>query len=152
MPPWSKQGSATARSFVIPESALRSLRAAARPPERETITRIDYSWSGGVLETLLRYLDAQGIDLTHSDHAEVAAALSRTRAGSVFVLTSAQRERHLGRLDPTEFDCSVLRSYYEALNETAAAGVGYALLDGIAFLRDTLELLGPGLVAVLVIE
>jgi hypothetical protein len=38
------------------------------------------------------------------------------------------------------------------LHETAAAGVGYALLDGIAFLRDTLEPLEPALVAVLVIE
>ena len=152
VPPWSKRGSTTGRSFVIPTSALATVPADADPPEHETISRIDYSWSGEVLATLLSYLDEQGIDLTHSDHGAVAAALSQAGARSVFILTSPQRERYLPRLDPTEFDGSVLRRYYEALHETAAAGVGYALLDGIAFLRDTLEPLEPALVAVLVIE
>jgi hypothetical protein len=45
----------------------------------------------------------------------------------------------------------VLRRCYEEFNETAADGVEYAMLDGIAFFRDTLEALEPALVAVLII-
>jgi hypothetical protein len=146
--PWSKRGSSIGQSFVIPESALPIVSAAASPRKcflvlgRETIARMEYGWSGHVLTTLLPYLDEQGIDLMHSD---------QTGAGSVFALTSDHRERYLARLDPIEFDGAVLRRYYEELNETAAEGVEYAMLDGIAFLRDTLEPLESALVAVLVI-
>jgi membrane protein YqaA with SNARE-associated domain len=45
----------------------------------------------------------------------------------------------------------VLRSYYEEFNEMAAEGVDYALLDGIAFFRDTLAPLRSETVAVLII-
>jgi gluconate kinase len=163
---WSKRGAAIGQSFVISESALPIVQAAARPRERivrgpsdefwdvlgrETITRIEYSWSGDVLATLLPYLDEQGIDLVHSDHAEVASAISQTRVGSVFVLTSDHRERYLSRLDPSAFDGAVLRRYYEEFNETPAEGVDYAMLDGIAFFRDTLAPLDSAIVAVLII-
>jgi hypothetical protein len=119
--------------------------------DRETLARIEYSWSGDVLATLLPYLHEQDIDLVHSDHEEVASALSRTREGRFFVLTSDHRERYLARLDPSVFDGAELRRHYEELNETAAEGVGYAMLDGIAFLRDTLAPLEAAIVAVLVI-
>jgi hypothetical protein len=152
--PWSKRGSAIGQSFVIPESALRIVQAAASPRKRivrETITRIEYAWSGDVLATLLPYLDEQGIDLMHSDHDEVAPTISQTGEGSVFVLTSDHRERYLARLDPTAFDGAVLRRYYEEFNETAAEGVDYAMLDGIAFFRDTLAPLESAIVAVFII-
>jgi hypothetical protein len=87
----------------------------------------------------------------HSDHDEVASAISQSREGSVFVLTTDHRERYLVRLDPSAFDGAVLRRYYEQLSETAAAGVEYAMLDGIAFLRDTLAPLEAGIAAVLII-
>jgi len=66
------------------------------------------SWPAhdNVLPTLLKYLDAQGIEVT-------------------------------GRLDPSAFDPAELRRYYEELNGVTARGVGYAMVDGIAFLRDT---------------
>ena len=165
-PPWSKRGSAIGQSFVISEPALSIVRAAARQRKRilrgtanefrevlgrETITRIEYGWSGDVLATLLPYLDEQGIDLMHSDHDEVASTLSQARAGSVLVLTSDHRERYLSRLDPSEFDGAVLRRYYEEYNETAAEGIDYAMLDGIAFFRDTLAPLESALVALLII-
>jgi gluconate kinase len=155
--PWSKRGSAIGQSFVISESALPIVQAAGTSDEfwdvlgRETITRIEYSWSGDVLATLFPYLDEQGIDLLHSDHDEVASTLSQTRAGSVFVLTADHRDRYLARLDPSAFDGAVLRRYYEELNETTAEGVDYAMLDGIAFFRDTLAPLESAIVAVLVI-
>jgi hypothetical protein len=151
---------------VIPKSALPIVQAAASPRKRilrersdefwdvlgrETITRIEYGWSGYVLATLLPYLDEQGIDLLHSDHDEVASTLSQTREGSVFVLTSDHRERHLARLDPSAFDGAVLRRYYEEFNEMTADGVDYAMLDGIAFFRDTLAPLQSAAVAVLII-
>jgi hypothetical protein len=93
--PWSKRASAIGRSFVIPKSALPIVQAAASPRKRilrersdefwdvlgrETITRIEYGWSGYVLATLLPYLDEQGFDLMHSDHDEVASTLSQAPA------------------------------------------------------------------------
>jgi hypothetical protein len=165
--PWSKRGSAIGQSLVISESALPIVQAAARPPKRtvrgtsdefwdvlgrETITRIEYAWSAYVLATLLPYLDEQGIGLMHSDHDEVASAISQTREGSVFVLTPDHRERYLARLDPIAFDGTVLRRYYEEFNMTAAEGVDYAMLDGIAFFRDTLAPLESAIVAVFIIE
>jgi hypothetical protein len=164
--PWSRRGSASGQSFVISESALPIVQAAASPRERivrgtpdafwdvlgrETITRFEYAWSGSVLAKLLTYLDEQGIDLMHSDHDEVASAISQTREGSIFVLTSDHRERYVARLDPSAFDGAVLRRYYEELNETAAEGVEYAMLDGIAFFRDTLEPLESAIVAVFIV-
>jgi hypothetical protein len=164
--PWSKRGSAIAQSFVISESALPIVQAAAGPREhtvrgtwdefwdvlgRETITRVEYAWSGYVLATLLPYLDEQGIDLAHSDHDDVASTISQTREGPVFVLTSDHRERYVARLDPSAFDGAALRRYYEEFNETAAEGVGYAMLDGIAFFRDTLAPLESEIVALFII-
>jgi hypothetical protein len=43
------------------------------------------------------------------------------------------------RLDPSAFDPAELRRYYEEVNGMAAKGVGYAMVDGIAFLRDSAE-------------
>jgi hypothetical protein len=57
----------------------------------------------------------------------------------------------VARLDPSAFDGAVLRRYYEEFNQTAAAGVDYALLDGIAFFRDALAPLDPAIVAVFII-
>ena len=71
--------------------------------------------------------------------------------GSVFVFTSDHRERYLARLDPRQFDGAVLRRYYEDFTATAAEGVEYAMLDGIAFFRDTLAPLESAIVAVLII-
>jgi hypothetical protein len=152
--PWSKRGSAAGQSFVIAESALPSGASEHfwDGLGRETITRIEYSWSGYVLATLLPYLDEQGIDLMHSDHDAVASTLSKTRERSVFVLTSDHRERYLARLDPVEFDGAALRRYYEEFNETAAEGVDGAMLDGIAFFRDTLAPLESAIVAMFIIE
>jgi hypothetical protein len=154
-PPWSKRGSAIGQSFVISESSLRLVSGASKRLwdvlGRETVTRAEYSWSGEVLVTLLRYLDEVGIDLIHSDQDGVASGMPRTREGLVFVLKSDHGERYLTRLDPSAFEGAVLRRFYEEFNETAADGVEYAMLDGIAFFRDTLEALEPALVAVLII-
>jgi len=134
--PWAKRGSEIARSFVIPEAALPDFSDA-----HETLAHLEYAWSGEVLATLLAYLDGHGIDLTHS----------QTGKGARFVLTSEHRERYEARLDPSAFDGAVLRRYYEEHNEPAADGVEYALLDGIAFLRDTLAPLDSARVAVVMI-
>jgi hypothetical protein len=80
----------------------------------------------------------------------VASTLSQTREGSAFVLTSDHSERYLARLDPSAFDGAVLRRHYEEFNETAADGVDYAMLDGIAFFRDTLAPLESAIAAVFI--
>jgi len=151
LPRWSKRASAIGESFVIPESALRASADFWDVLRREIGSRSEFSWSGDVLATLLAYLDEQGIGLAHSDHDELASTLSRARGGSVFVLTPVHRDRYLARLDPSAFDGAALRRYYEELNETAAEGVGYAMLDGIAFFRDTLAPLDSAIVAVFII-
>jgi len=151
LPPWSKRGSAIAQSFVISQSALPIALAPSdeyRDVLGHAITRIEYSWSGDVLATLLSFLHQHGIDLMHADHDRVAPTLPQTPEASVFVFTADHRERYLARLDPTEFDGAALRRYYEEVTETAAEGVQYALLDGIAFFRDTLAPLESAVVAV----
>jgi hypothetical protein len=164
---WSNRRSAIGQSFVISESALPSVQAAALAQRgilggasdafrdvlgRETGTRLEYAWSGHVLAALLPYLDGQGIDLLHSHHDDVASTISRARECAVLILTSDHRERYVARLDPSAFDGAALRRHYENLNDTTAEGVGYAMLDGIAFLRDTLEPLDSATVAVFVIR
>jgi hypothetical protein len=145
--PWSKRGSAIGQSFVISESALPLAQGTwddvCEALRRATITRLEYSWSGTLLTTLLAYLDEQGIDLV--------SAVAQTQEGSVLVFTSGHRERYAARLDPSAFDGAALRRYYEEVNETEATGVEYAMLDGIAFFRDTLEPLESASVAVFVI-
>jgi hypothetical protein len=145
--PWSKRGSAIGQSFVISESALPLAQGTwddvCEALRRATITRLEYSWSGTLLTTLLAYLDEQGIDLV--------SAVAQTQEGSVLVFTSGHRERYAARLDPSAVDGAPLRRYYEEVNETEATGVEYAMLDGIAFFRDTLEPLESASVAVFVI-
>ena len=45
----------------------------------------------------------------------------------------------------------MLRCYYEEFNEMTAEGIDYAMLDGIAFFRDTLAPLESAIVAVFII-
>jgi hypothetical protein len=124
--PWSRRGSTSGEAFVV--SVLR----------QEAIRRIEYGWSGDLLTTLLQYLEEQGIHLR--------------QPGAFFLLTADHRERYATRLDPSTFDGRVLQRHYEELTGRRAEGVGYALLDGIAFFRDTLEALDATSVAVLVIR
>jgi hypothetical protein len=63
---------------------------------------------GDVLPAVLKYLEAQGIEVT-------------------------------SRLDPSAFDPAELRRFYEELNGVTARGVGYAMADGIALLRDSAQ-------------
>jgi hypothetical protein len=151
--PWSKRGSPIAQSFVIRKRILGGTSDEVWDAlARETITRFEYGWSGDILTTLLAYLNEQSIDLTHSDHDEVASAISQVSEATVFVLTSDHRERYLARLDPSAFDGAELRRHYEELNEATADGVDYAMLDGIAFFRDALAPLEATTVAVLIIS
>jgi hypothetical protein len=41
------------------------------------------------------------------------------------------------RLDPSGFDPAELRRYYEEVHGEGARGVGYAMVDGIAYFRDS---------------
>jgi hypothetical protein len=157
--PWSRRRAATGQSFALSESALPLVQAAAgegaafsEALDREAITRIEYIWSGDVLTTLLSYLDEEGIDLRHSEHERVASTIAHARGGSVVVFTSAHRARYESRLDPSAFDGAVLRRYYEAFNDVTADGVGYAMLDGVAFFRDALAPLESASVALCIIE
>jgi hypothetical protein len=82
------------------------------------------------------------------DLGERGSVAPQADGDSVFILTPDHRERYLARLDPPAFDGAVLRRYYEELTGVAASGVEYALLDGVAFLRDALAPLRSEIVAV----
>ena len=144
---------AVGRSYILPEATLRLVREAATPRkrllrgtedefwgvlERESVGSVEYEWSGYVLATLLSYLKEQGIDLMGADD-ETSTHLTQARHASTFILTPDQREQYLDRLDPSRFEGSLLRRYYEEFNETQADGVDAAMLDGIAFFRETLS-------------
>lgn len=133
--PWSRGESPIGESFVIPAGALPG-----SSDGRDAVARLEYAWAGSLLPTLLQYLREHGVDLGRSGHDDAA-----------IVLTPDHRARYLARLDPSDYDEAVLRRWYEERKGTTAEGVGYALLDGIAFLRDTLAPLDPALVAVLLI-
>jgi hypothetical protein len=147
---------ASGQTQIIPESALPALQSAGAADqfwsvlEREATSRVEYRWSGYVLATLLVYLTEQDIDLMAA-HRETSAALSGALGASVFFFTTDQQSRYLGRLNPEEFDGATLRRYYEEFNATEAEGVEGAMLDGIAFLRDSLAALKDGTVAVFTI-
>jgi hypothetical protein len=157
---------AVGQSFVIPESALAAIQAAATPRkrrlggtvdefwdvlERDSVARIEFAWDGYVLATLLPFLQEQSIDLMHSDHDEAGQAVVNARSMTAFVLTKTQRENYVDRLDPERFDEETLQRYYEEFNETDGAGVGAAMRDGIAFFRDTLAALTSTTVALFII-
>jgi gluconate kinase len=106
--PWSKRGSAIGQSFVLSESALPIVQAAASPQKRivrgtsdefwdvlgrKTITRIEYAWSGYVLATLLPYLDEQGIDLLHCEPRSKCVRLGTASP----LLRGVQRDGSRGR-------------------------------------------------------
>jgi len=150
---WPERASEAGRSFVIPERSLPDIEVAEELSDvlgRESIARIEYAWAGAVLTTLLSYFDEHGIDLQRSGRAETAAALSQAHERTIAVFASADRERDVSRLDPARFDGTALRRYYEQCNQTTAVGVEYAMLDGIAFFRDTLIALEPATVALLI--
>jgi hypothetical protein len=51
----------------------------------------------------------------------------------------AQGIERTARLDPSAFDPAELRRYYEELHGVAARGAGYAMVDGIAYFRDSAQ-------------
>jgi hypothetical protein len=152
-------------AFVIQETGLSRVRAAAVRKERrfrssvdefwdvvgrETVEHLSYPWPGYILATLLSYLDERGIDLLHSEHDEDGEYISGARNGSIFVLTPSQRDLYVERLNPEEFDGEELRRYYEEFTETEAEGVEEPMVAGVLFLRDMLAVLRDGTVALLV--
>lgn len=153
-------------AFIVPEPALVDIQAAAAPRKRrfggtidefwdvlnsKSTARLDYSWDGNVLATLLVYLQEQGIDLMHSDHDQASSELVNARSTTAFVLTESQQAAYGDRLDPKRFDEATLQRYFEEFTETPGDGVGVAMRDGVAFLRDTLTALTGGMVALLFI-
>jgi hypothetical protein len=158
--------SALGQTFVIPESSLASVAAAAKPRKRllggpvdefwdvlrrESSDRIEYGWDGYVLATLLPYLAEQGIDLMNSEHDQAGTEISMSRDATAFVLTPVHREKYLLRLDPDRFDEATLQRYYEGFNQTDGTGVGPAMLDGIGFFRDGLAALNGSTVGLFII-
>jgi hypothetical protein len=95
---------------------------------------------GQVLATVLAYLfEKREIDLTHSRHDAIAAAISKAR-GSRFVILAEEHLPLAGRLTDST----------PSSEDLAGLDAG-AMLEGVRFLRHALEAVGPGTVVLVAI-
>ena len=150
-----------ATTTAIPVAALEAVRAAA--PRRKTLIGIEkdefpvalarhgralevFEPPGTVLAAVLAALAGKGLDLEHSRHDEVAAAISKAR-GSRFVILA---EEHLP-LAVELTDSAVSREKLAALVDTGEGLEAGAMLEGIRFQRRALEAVTPGTVVLVAI-
>jgi len=144
-----------ATTTAIPVAALEAVRAAA--PRRRTLLGVEkdefpvalarhgralevFEHPGQVLAAVLACLAGKGLDLSHSRHDGVAAAISKAR-GSRFVILSEEHVPLAGQLT----DSAVSRDELAALVDAEEG------LDGIRFLRRALEAVSPGTVVLVAI-
>lgn len=146
--------SAIAEFIKIPRSAVNELRASAVPRKSffgklndryhhflrgRGSEVVEYKWSGYVFNPLLCYLhEKRAIDLTKSEYDELASFLTKTRNTSYYVLTKSQADAYSSRLDPSQFDEHELRDYYNEFCESNESDVGWAMLDGVSALKQSL--------------
>ena len=150
-----------ATTTAIPLRALEAVRAAAA--RRKTLLGHEkdefpvalarhgralevFEQPGTVLAAVLACLGGKGLDLGHSRHDEVAAAISRAR-GSRFVILA---EEHLP-LAVELTDSAVSREDLAAFVEGGERFDAGAMLEGIRFLRRALEAVTPGTVVLVAI-
>lgn len=110
-----------------------------------------YSWSGYVLAALLPILRTNySIDLLSSEP-ELAQQLSSATESTYVILTYADREASLARLDAASFNPGQLRAAFEAFNAMDAPEAEQFMPDGISFLRDGLRHLDTEHLLILII-
>lgn len=147
--------SAIASFIKIPASALENLRRVAVPEKRffrapknefnEYVRAhgrevVQYGWSGYVLFTLLVYLrETHDLDLEKSEHSQLAEFLSQARGSTHIILTPAQKDLLVERLDPQFFAEEELRHYFNEFNAAVEDYTGRAMLDGIIAIRESLR-------------
>jgi hypothetical protein len=141
-----------ATTTAIPIDALGAVRAAAA--RRKTLLGYEkdefpvvlarhgralevFEPPGTVLAAVIARLAEKGLDLSHSRHDDVAAAISRAR-GSPFLILAEEHLPVAGKLTD-----SVLSA-----EDLPAAG---EILEGVRFLRRALEAVAPGTVVLVAI-
>jgi hypothetical protein len=146
--------SAIATAFVISESDLPALIAAAKPVKRLLRKPIDrfpeflasharqlpvFTESGFLFTTVLVLLQERGIDLLQGAHAAQAEELQRTRGALLCIFFAPdQRSAYLPKLQNLSISAGELEQYFEAFTETSESGIGEALLLAIEYLRVVL--------------
>jgi hypothetical protein len=150
-----------ATTTAIPLAALGAVRAAA--PRGKTLLGVEkdefpvalarhgralevFEHPGTVLAAVLACLAGKGVDLGHSRHDEVAAAISKAR-GSRFVVLAEQHLPLAVKLTDSALTREDLAAFVDA-GEGFDAG---AMLEGIRFLRRALEAVTPGTVVLVAI-
>jgi hypothetical protein len=150
-----------ATTTAIPVAALEAVRAAA--PRRKTLLGVEkdefpvalarhgralevFEHPGNVLAAVLARLAARGLDLTHSRHDDVAAAISRAR-GSRFVILGEGQLPLAAELTDSALSSEDLAAFVDA-GEGIDPG---AMLEGVRFLRRALEAVTPGTVVLVAI-
>ncbi len=106
---------------------------------------------GNVLAAVLACLAEKGLDLGHSRHDEVAAAISKAR-GSRFIILAEEHLPLAGKLTGVGAGLEELAAFFNALNEAREGQeIGQAMQEGIQFLQRALEAVTPGTVVLVAI-
>jgi hypothetical protein len=140
---------------IVPMSRLAEVLAVARPAPDAldgTLKKIGrelrpYDGQGGVLATLLPYLEENGIDLGSEDPEGVATQLSDARGSSFIALTTRHRDAHADVLVASRFKTTDLQQYYEEFTDSRVPGAGVAMAKAIDYLGAALRALKDGEVA-----
>ncbi len=108
-----------------------------------------YAWSGYVLATLLPYLEERGIKLMDSPYDALTMPLCESRGATICIFTSAHKDAYLSQLSPEQFSADEMGAFFNEFNAANEAGVGEAMMDGVAAIRESLASLDADSVIVL---
>jgi hypothetical protein len=149
-----------ATTTAIPVTALEAVRAAA--VRRKTLLGHEkdefpvalarhgralevFERPGNVLAAVIASLAERGLDLAHSRHDDVAAAISKSR-GSPFLILAEEHLPLAGKLTDAGVSMRELPAFLDGSAEGAEAA-----REGIEFLRRALEAVTPGSVVLVAI-
>lgn len=131
---------------LLPIDRLEAAAAAAEAGtlaaflKQEGKTAAQFAGDGGIYGPVFAYLDeVHEINVSSSDHDELAARLSEATGGSCFVLTQDHRAAHYDALDPAKIEKDELQEFYADFNESDEPGAGAKMWSAIRALRESLS-------------
>ena len=105
-----------------------------------------FEFSGYVLGAVLAYLSEKGIELTRSQHDEVARAITSARGSTYLILGEEHRPLAEKLTDAQQAPAELARFFNELNAASEGPEVGEAMLEGIRFLRRALDAVKTGTV------
>ena len=108
--------------------------------KQEGKTAAQFAGDGGIYGPVFAYLDeVHGINVSSSEHDELAARISEATNGSCYVLTADHRAAHYDALDPARIEKDELQEFYADFNESDEPGAGTKMWSAIRALRESLS-------------